>query len=81
MVDVEGGEVLPEHNGVFLVSACGLKEKGIGIPVVLSIIDEAVLFFGTVSISGKLPEGGFGDIMVVALPSAGFSFCEIPIIY
>ncbi len=79
MVDVEGGEVLPEHDSVCVVCAGGLEEKGVGIPVVLCIVDEAVLFFGAVSISDKVPEGGFGGVMVIPIPSAGFSVCEIPI--
>jgi hypothetical protein len=40
-----------------------------------------VLFFGAIRVACKVPEGRFGDIMVIPLPSPGFSFGEIPIVY
>lgn len=81
VIDVEGGEVLPEHYGVFLVGARRLKEKSMGIPFVFCVVDDSVLFFGTIGIAAELPEGRFGGIMVISLPATKFSGDEIPIRY
>lgn len=59
VVDVEGGEVLPEHHGVGVVGAGGLNEQGISVPVVFGVVDDAILFFGSVAIAGKVPEKWF----------------------